>query len=352
MTARRKAHLAATAAAAIALFVTSAIGAAGATEPLDRACVPASIHHGPPPGWTAAAWANSSPGLHIPYALASGNAAAAFFFAPALRAGHPTNPTNKILWIVRYPRDGTPLELDARSATAGTPTVRLRFPANSSPGEIYPSIVDLPRPGCWTLALHWATHMATLDVQVHAAGAPVKRSPLAATLDRPLHLPHIAPGARCPVSPLHSLGGFVAPGLGHGPVYPVLGGTALSFTYPPRDRFFAGSAWGDNKVLWIATPRYRGPVLVRGRQLDGAHLVRFGQARDPAAAMRMNAPSAYSLGEPAGWREWPSITRLAGGGCYGYQVDGTTFSSVIVFRGVVAAAPPPRHPRRGPDRPS
>ena len=169
MTTRTNAHLAATAAVATALFVTSTIGAADATAPRERACVPAAIHHGPPPAWTAAAWADSSPGLHIPYALASGNAAAAFFFAPELRAGHPTNPNNKILWIVRFPRNGTPLQIDARSGAAGTPTVRMSFPDNSSPGEIYPSFVDLPRPGCWALTLHWDTHTATLDVQVHAA---------------------------------------------------------------------------------------------------------------------------------------------------------------------------------------
>jgi len=36
-----------------------------------------------------------------------------------------------------------------------------------------------------------------------------------------------------------------------------------------------------------------------------------------------------------GWRNWPSATRLQASGCYAHQVDGTTFSEVIVFRGLV-----------------
>ena len=32
------------------------------------------------------------------------------------------------------------------------------------------------------------------------------------------------------------------------------------------------------------------------------------------------------------WLGYPSYTRLRGGGCYAYEVDGTSFSRVIVFR--------------------
>ena len=39
---------------------------------------------------------------------------------------------------------------------------------------------------------------------------------------------------------------------------------------------------------------------------------------------------------PAGTRYVPSYTRVRGPGCYAYQIDGTTFSRVIVFRAVSA----------------
>jgi hypothetical protein len=32
-----------------------------------------------------------------------------------------------------------------------------------------------------------------------------------------------------------------------------------------------------------------------------------------------------------GWRNMPSYTRVRAPGCYGYQIDGTSFSRVIVF---------------------
>lgn len=132
-------------------------------------CVPAAIHHSAPPNWTASAWSASSPGFAVPYALATGNAAAAFFFAPTLRAGHPSNPSNKVLWVVRFPRDGHPLTITARPSTDRAHFVRTQWPADSSPGEIYPSDVDLPKPGCWRLGLAWGTHRASVDVQVKPA---------------------------------------------------------------------------------------------------------------------------------------------------------------------------------------
>jgi hypothetical protein len=145
---------------------TVAQGSAIAAKAAERGCGGTPVHHGAPPAWTAPAWADSSPGFTLPYALASGDAAAAFFFANPLRAGHPTNPSNKILWVVRYPRNGKPLNILARSPTDPGRTVRASWPADSEPGEIYPSYVDLPKAGCWELTLSWNAHTAHLDIQV------------------------------------------------------------------------------------------------------------------------------------------------------------------------------------------
>ena len=129
-------------------------------------CVPAAIHRGAPPRWTAAAWSDSSPGFTVPYALASNGGAGAFFFAHSLRAGHPTNPANKVLWIVRLPRDGHPLTITAHLSGHPSEHVQSSWPADSEPGEIYPSYVDLPKPGCWRLSLAWGPHRASIDVEV------------------------------------------------------------------------------------------------------------------------------------------------------------------------------------------
>ena len=98
-------------------------------------------------------------------------------------------------------------------------------------------------------------------------------------------------------------------------------------------------------MLWVIDPAYRGLVLMRGGQLDGPHALGFNGGVDqlgtdateppPIFALRLVAPEP---GTAAGqWANWPSQTRLQAPGCYAYQVDGSGFSSVIVFQAVPAA---------------
>jgi len=83
--------------------------------------------------------------------------------APPLTNG----PSNKILWISREPRDGSSLTLSLTTPAAGAP-VTVTQPADSSPGQIYPSIVDVPVPGCWGVVAEWAGHRATLELSYGA----------------------------------------------------------------------------------------------------------------------------------------------------------------------------------------
>jgi hypothetical protein len=153
-----------------------------------------------------------------------------------------------------------------------------------------------------------------------------------AELRRPLHIPRIAPGDRCPVTPLITAKTWRAQG--PGPVYPVGAFPALWFNYPPEpDQLWYGSTWSGQKVLWIGRPSYRRPVLIRGRQLDGPREVRFGRGLNPTREMRLRSIGG-SVGT-TGWQNLPSYTRLRAPGCYAWQVDGTSFSTVIVFRAVV-----------------
>jgi hypothetical protein len=41
-----------------------------------------------------------------------------------------------------------------------------------------------------------------------------------------------------------------------------------------------------------------------------------------------------TINHDRGYREWPSYTRIRTSGCYAYRVDGTDFSSVILFRAI------------------
>ena len=145
-----------------------------------------------------------------------------------------------------------------------------------------------------------------------------------ADLHRPLHIAHLAAGAACPVSHPDRAVDFarfgVARGLGSGPAYPSLPRGAL--VLGSLQGAGASSPWKIQKVLWFIHPRSAGPVLVRGRRLDGPGLVRFGRGLAPGTELRI----------PAGTREQPSYTRLRSAGCYAYQVDGLTFSRVVIFR--------------------
>jgi hypothetical protein len=157
---------------------------------------------------------------------------------------------------------------------------------------------------------------------------------------RPLRLPKVAHGGRCPVTtvvsqPTPGLG----PMLGTGPARPV--GRAdgvLSYVAPPRPgdpnyalNGFAGSKWGGQKVLWAVAPEVTTEVLVRGRQLDGSGGVRFGPAIDPDPELLLPAPSPSDSRVAGGWRDFPGYTRLQHPGCYAYQVDTPSTSNVIVF---------------------
>lgn len=156
------------------------------------------------------------------------------------------------------------------------------------------------------------------------------------SLHRPLHIPRLAAGTPCPVSgpadfDFAKYG--VTQGVGPGPAYPVAlrqPGTILDFEYPPSAAsVIAGSKWGGNKVLWFVAPSYTRPVLVRGRQLDGSHGVRFELLRVPTKELRI-APVPEWL-SPRRDRGRASTTRVQAPGCYAYQIDGRSFSRIIVF---------------------
>ncbi len=357
----------ATATCALTLAGAGFTAATAATAQASGGCVPAPIHHGAPPRWSAAAWSDSSPGFKIPYALASPHAAAAaFLFAMPLRAGSPTDPSNKVLWVMRYPRHGMPLHIVAHLGGDPARVWRSTWPADSEPGEIYPSEIDLPAPGCWAVTLRWAGHIAHVDLQVapdlpaHSRAARSATSgalpscvsgtngtcastpALAALSRRPLRLPHAAASGACPVSPVNRLARFIGSGLGGGPAYPVLPAGTLRFyaasTSGPS--IFHSATWGGTKLGWVVKPSYRGPILIRGGQIGGPQAVRFGGASTPVGEMALTTPNAYLPNEPPGWRAWATYARVQAGGCYAFQIDGTSFSDLVVFRGVPIATPP------------
>ncbi len=199
--------------------------------------------------------------------------------------------------------------------------------------------------GCITDAVLGRRGAAAALAVVGAAGlmtatvaSPASRSRV--SLNRPLHLPRLAPGAACPVSHVDSRVPFVSrfgtgAGLGAGPAYPILPTGVLQLA-PAAN--FNSKLWAGQKVLWLVLPSYRGPVLIRGARLDGNSVVRFQSGDIPPAKLTIpvytRGGQPGSVTPPAGTRYVPSYTRLRSPGCYAYQIDGTTFSRVIVFSAV------------------
>ena len=159
----------------------------------------------------------------------------------------------------------------------------------------------------------------------------------ASGLERPLRLPSVVHGARCPVSP-----GALASALGHGFPHYSVAGTApayiSSLSGPPAlirvdPMYRDSSGWVGQKAPWIISPSYRGPVLIRGARIDAAGGLRF--ARTTGQHLKALRISAHRGVQPNGWRVMPSLTLVRQPGCYAYQIDGATFSRVIVVRVVL-----------------
>jgi hypothetical protein len=122
---------------------------------------------------------------------------------------------------------------------------------------------------------------------------------------------------------------FGGTGIGPGPVYPGLGGT--SAINAMKDTQY-GSLWQGQKVFWYVAPTYRGRVLIRGKRLDGPGWLGFNGTRTPKDELRIEPYDTVSWsGQPAHSRGIPSAVRALTSGCYAAQIDGTTFSRIVVF---------------------
>jgi hypothetical protein len=135
-------------------------------------CGATTLQRGRLPGWAEPAFSDGgSASSPWPYGVARNGTAVAVVFGFPLRAGTPTDPANKVLWVMRLPRRGSPLRITASplsGAQGGRVRVHSSWPADSGPGEIYPSYVNVPHAGCWRVTLSWAHHTDTIDLPYRA----------------------------------------------------------------------------------------------------------------------------------------------------------------------------------------
>jgi hypothetical protein len=143
----------------------------------------------------------------------------------------------------------------------------------------------------------------------------------------------VAAGQPCPVTPAQAHSPVAQPADARGPsprpIYPItfyLGEDAtlhLRGKTPGRDGLYA------IKVVWASTTGgYQGRVVVRVGRIDGAGRGHVRLLYDPDASH--GTAVLFVVGDTP--TDWPALTYVTGPGCYAYQLDGRTFTDVIVFR--------------------
>jgi hypothetical protein len=135
----------------------------GAAVKMAGGCGATQVYKGGEPDWLTQAGDDNNPN-DLPYFITDPPIAAGFIFGYPLHARVSPGQGNKILWVVGIPRDGNPLRIDGHPLNATTPKVDESFPDNASPGEIYPSEVDVLSPGCWHFDITWGPNKTSVDL--------------------------------------------------------------------------------------------------------------------------------------------------------------------------------------------
>ncbi|HET7397349.1 MAG TPA: hypothetical protein VFJ94_02405 [Intrasporangium sp.] len=100
----------------------------------------------------------------MPQALGAEGAILGVVFGDPLRAPPVEGHANKVLWLVN------PSVASTGPDASASPALRIHATLNGGdldvdrelPDGPGPSIIDMPRAGCWTLHLSWSGHSDTL----------------------------------------------------------------------------------------------------------------------------------------------------------------------------------------------
>jgi hypothetical protein len=150
------------------------------------------------------------------------------------------------------------------------------------------------------------------------------------TLSRPLALPSLAAGARCPATRGRMSTSTYVRGqeYGSGPVRLVLGDRGdpsrgiVALGEPDR------SPWLAAENVLLINPSYRGPVLLRGQRLDRPGTAFFD---GDEVISYLDPPYPDANTQKDGSRTPPASIFVRSPGCYGFQIDGTDFTTTIVL---------------------
>jgi hypothetical protein len=159
---------------------------------------------------------------------------------------------------------------------------------------------------------------------------PGTKGTVSSTLSRPLALPNLAAGARCPATRGRMSTSTYVRGqeYGSGPVRLVLGDRGdpsrgiVALGKPDR------SPWLAAENVLLINPSYRGPVLLRGQRLDRPGTA-FFDGDEVSSYLDPPYPDANTQKDSS--RTPPASIFVRSPGCYGFQIDGTDFTTTIVL---------------------
>jgi hypothetical protein len=242
---------------------------------------------------------------------------------------------NKVLWVReiagRVTVEGRRLDAEAPPLTAWVPDGygNLGYQASG---------VTFPTEGCWEVV----GKVAERELRFVVAVLPEEMDPLVSgsqpppgpdvwtSIRRPLRLTELEPGKSCPA--VSNNGAWQAyHTAGDGPVYAAGAAGDGSLAYSLASGV---EGRGVAKGFWAAGSDYWGPVLIRGRQIDGTETLRFGQDGTDGLTDELHLSGTGEQPSGDGWRVWGLRTFLRAPGCYAVQIDGWNFSTTVVLRGV------------------
>jgi hypothetical protein len=138
---------------------TEAPEAAPAPPPSPAAPCESTVVTDALPTWARAGF--SGDGSGVPHVFSRAGDILGVLFGSPLSAPPATDHNNKILWVSKAPLTmgaDNDLLISARlEATGETADAKV----TGGPG---PSIIDLPKAGCWRLTLRWAGNTDTMDL--------------------------------------------------------------------------------------------------------------------------------------------------------------------------------------------
>lgn len=179
---------------------------------------------------------------------------------------------------------------------------------------------------------------AKVSVRCNSGAGKCQLAIPAAIRSRRIYLQRVKPGSRCPTS----TGSFInVPGASG----TALKGKVVSLLVPQAGDVLHGSVqlaqsdvsgWYGIKTHWLVDPSYSGWVIVRAEQLDGRGPV---AALGEAGVEPVVIPPGPTANTFKGWRQQPSGTYVKSPGCFGFQVDGSSFTEQIILNAVLPKSP-------------